>query len=250
MADASELAGNLEGKTILLTGATGGIGRETAHALAKLGASLVLSARNKDELETLSAEIEYAAGVPCAVFAADLTDPAQTNALVDFAEGHGDGVYALVNAAGVGAIKPIDLLTPADMQTVLQINLFAAMLLSQAMVRAMAPRKKGRIVHVVGILGKAAMANASVYCASKYGLSGFLSALRAEVGRRLNLHIIGLYLGGVDTPFWENPAIEMKVQKDKMLTAADAARTIVFALTQPEHLVMNEITLQPESHQM
>ena len=253
MADTNDLWENgLENSTgvVLLTGATGGIGRETALLLARHGTRLVLSGRDARALETLANEINYAAGTDCAVFAADLTDPQQVTNLVTFAEAQEGGIYAIVNACGTGVIKPIDATVPNEMQAVLQANLFAAMLLSQAAVRVMATRKKGRIIHVVGILGKAPLANASAYCASKYGLSGFLAALRAEVARKLNLHIIGLYLGGVDTPFWENPAIEMKVQKDKMLTVADAARTILFALTQPGHLVMSEIVLQPESHQM
>jgi short-subunit dehydrogenase len=124
------------------------------------------------------------------------------------------------------------------------------MLLSQASVRVMSARKAGHIVHVVGILGRAPMANATVYCASKYGLSGFLAALRAEVSRRFNIKVTALYLGGVDTPFYDNPAVEMRVQRDKMLSADDAAQAILYALNQPAHLVMGELTLQPESHQL
>lgn len=239
--------GTLRGKTVLITGASGGIGHATARLLTQHRANVVLSGRRNDVLQALAEETQST------TFAADLTDPAQVEDLLAFADAQsldGSGLYAVVNAVGTGVIKPLDSTTPDEMQTVLQANLFSAMLLSQASVRVMAPRKKGRLVHVVGILGKAPLANATAYCASKYGLSGFLAALRAEVSRRHNLHVIGLYLGGVDTPFWENPAIEMKVQKDKMLTADDAARTILFALTQPDHLVMSEITLQPESHQM
>ena len=94
------------------------------------------------------------------------------------------------------------------------------------------------------------MANASAYCASKYGLSGFLAALRAEVSRRHNLKITGLYLGGVDTPFYDNPDVELKVQRDKMLSPNDAAQAVVYALAQPAHLVLSDLTLQPESHQL
>jgi len=241
---------SLYGKTILITGASGGIGRATAQLLAKQGARLVLSGRREEALRTLAEQIE-AIGTVCTTFPADLTDADRVAQLVRFAESRSEGgLYAVVNASGVGVIKPLESTTPGEMQAVLQANLFGAMLLAQASVRVMAPRKKGRLVHVVGILGKAPLANATAYCASKYGLSGFLAALRAEVARRHNLHVIGLYLGGVDTPFWDNPAIEMKVQKDKMLTAEDAAQTILFALTQPDHLVLSDLSLQPESHQM
>jgi short-subunit dehydrogenase len=242
----------LLGKSVLVVGASGGIGSAAAHLLANAGAQVLLSGRDTEKLEKLASEIEFAAGVEAPILAADLTDADQVNRLMrQAAEQHGDGkLDMVVNAAGVGAIKSIEALTPEDFQTLLAINLYGAMLLSQAAVRVMAPHKAGHILHVVGILGKAPMANATAYCASKYGLSGFLSALRAEVSRRFNIKVTGLYLGGVDTPFYDNPAIEMKVQRDKMLSAGDAADAILYALTQPPHLVLGELTLQPESHQL
>jgi NAD(P)-dependent dehydrogenase (short-subunit alcohol dehydrogenase family) len=245
-------AEGLDGKVVLVAGGSGGIGTATAIALAKAGAAVVLSGRDARRLENVAAQVEYAAGAECATVAADLTDPAQVNAAVDAAAARGNGgaLDAVVNAAGVGAIKPVESLTPDDFDAVLRVNLYGAMLLSQAAVRVMAPRKRGHLLHVVGILGKAPMANATAYCASKYGLVGFLAALRAEVARRHSLRITGLFLGGVDTPFWDNPAIEMKVQRDRMLRPEDAAGAILFALTQPEHLVLSDLTLQPESHQL
>ncbi len=242
----------LAGKSALIVGASGGIGSAAALLLAKAGAQVILSGRNTERLETLASQIEFAAGGEIPIVAADLTDAAQVSQMVQqAAEQHGDGkLDIVVNAAGVGAIKSIESLTPTDFQTLLAVNLYGAMLVSQAAVRVMAPQKFGHILHVVGILGKAPMANASAYCASKYGLSGFLAALRAEVSRRYSIKVTGLYLGGVDTPFYDNPAIEMKVQRDKMLSAGDAAEAILYALTQPAHLVMGELTLQPESHQL
>ncbi|MBC8140268.1 MAG: SDR family NAD(P)-dependent oxidoreductase [Armatimonadetes bacterium] len=242
---------SLSGKTVLVAGATGGIGETVALALAEAGAKLILSSRNTEKLSALSAQIEYASGAEPTTFAADLADAAQVSALMDAAtQTFGDAPDIVINAAGVGAIRSIDALTPDDFTTLLHTNLLGAMYLSQAAVRAMTARKSGHILHVVGILGKAPMANATAYCASKYGLTGFLAALRAEVSRRLNIKITGLYLGGVDTPFYDNPAVEMKVQRDKMLTKQDASDAIVYALTQPAHLVLGELTLQPESHQL
>lgn len=241
----------LSGKTAVITGATGGIGSATALRLARQGVRLLLSGRNEARLQTLAGQIEYAAGVEPALFAADLADPAQSTRLMEAAREIFGGVPDIViNAAGVGAIRPIESLTPDDFQTLIGANLLGAMYLSQAAVRVMTQNKSGHILHVVGILGKAPMANATAYCASKYGLSGFLAALRAEVSRRHNIKITGLYLGGVDTPFYDNPAIEMKVQRDKMLSADDAANAIVYALSQPAHLVLGELTLQPDSHQL
>ena len=242
---------NLSGKRILLTGASGGIGAAAAVHLTKAGATVALSGRNQAKLEQVAAQVEFATGSECALFPADLRDAAEAAMLVQKVAASFDGALDIVvNAAGIGAIKPLESLTPDDFRALLDINLLGAVYLSQAAVKVMAPRKSGHIIHVVGILGKAAMANATAYCASKYGLTGFLQALRAEVSRRYNIKVTALYLGGVDTPFYDNPAIEMRVQRDKMLSADDAASAILYALTQPAHLVLGELTLQPESHQM
>ncbi len=241
----------LAGKTVLLIGATGGIGAAVAPLLAQEGARLILSGRNSQKLEAVAASVTAVSGAAPLIIKADITDNAQITSLFEEAEKYAEGAIDIViNAAGIGTIKPIESLTPADFYNVLSINLYGPMLLSRAAVKAMAPRKSGHILHVVGILGKAPMANATAYCASKYGLTGFLQSLRAEVSRRHNIKITGLYLGGVDTPFYDNPNIEMKVQRDKMLTPGDAARAIHYALTQPAHLVLGELTLQPESHQL
>lgn len=251
MNETTNIYSPLSGKTVVITGATGGIGSATALQLAQAGARLLLSGRNEARLQSLASQIEYATSTEAALFRADLTDPAQSTQLIEAAQTtFGDAPDIVINAAGVGAIRAIDSLTPDDFQTLISTNLLAAMYLSQATVRVMAPKKNGHILHIVGILGKAPMANATAYCASKYGLSGFLAALRAEVSRRHNIKITGLYLGGVDTPFYDNPAIEMKVQRDKMLSADDAANAIIYTLSQPAHLVLGELTLQPESHQL
>jgi short-subunit dehydrogenase len=188
----------LLGKSALIVGASGGIGSAAAILLAKAGAQVILSGRDTEKLESLASQIEFAAGIEAPVLAADLTDADQVNQLVQQAAAQygGEKLDMVINAAGIGAIKSIENLTPQDFQTLLAVNLYGAMLLSQAAVRVMAPRKAGHILHVIGILGKAPMANATAYCASKYGLSGFLAALRAEVARRYSLKVTGLYLGG------------------------------------------------------
>ena len=240
---------NLSGKSILLTGATGGIGQAVALPLAQAGAFLTLSGRNGEKLEALATQLEAVTGVRPKTTVADLSRAPQVEKLVAEAAGE-SGLDIVVNAAGVGLIKALESITPEEITLTLAANLYGAMLLSQAAEKVMTPKRSGHILHVVGILGKAPMAQASVYCASKYGLTGFLQALRAEVSRRYNIKVTGLYLGGVDTPFYDNPAIEMKVQRDKMLSASDAAAAIFYALTQPAHLVLGELTLQPESHQL
>lgn len=241
--------GKLTGKSVLVTGATGGIGQAVAQSLAEAGATLTLSGRRGEVLEDLADRLAATTGQRSKTVVADLSRAPQVEKLVQDAS-EAAGLDIVVNAAGVGLVKPLESISPEEITATLAANLYGAMLLSQAVVRVMAPKKAGHLLHVVGILGKAPMAQASVYCASKYGLTGFLQALRAEVSRRHNIKVTGLYLGGVDTPFYDNPAVELKVQREKMLTPADAAEAVLYALTQPAHLVLGELTLQPESHQL
>ncbi len=241
----------LSGKNVLIIGATGGIGSATAQLLATEGARVLLSGRNREKLESVAAMIAETVGETPPVIRADISDATQVQRLMNEVQALTEGnLDIVVNAAGIGAIKPVETLTHQDFYSLLAVNLYGAMLVSQGAVQIMAPRRSGHLLHVVGILGKSPMANATAYCASKYGLTGFLQALRAEVSRRFSIKVTGLYLGGVDTPFYDNPAIEMKVQREKMLSPDDAARAILFTLTQSAHLVLGDLTLQPESHQL
>lgn len=238
----------LTGKTALITGAGSGIGREVALELARRGVSVALAGRTEAKLTETAAQIGYEGG-DAVTIVADVTDPAQVERLVTETTRAFDGLDILVNCAGVGLIKPLETTTAADIDKLLDINVKGLMLATQAALRPMvAAGKGGHIVNLAGILGKAPMANASVYCASKYAVTGFSKALQLEVGRKHNIKVSLLYLGGVDSPFWDT--IDMKVQRDKMLTIADAAGAVLTVLTQPANLVLGEFTLQPESHQL
>ncbi|NBV31980.1 MAG: SDR family NAD(P)-dependent oxidoreductase, partial [Bacteroidetes bacterium] len=89
----------------------------------------------------------------------------------------------------------------------------------------------------------------SVYSASKYAVTGFTKAL-VEEQKRSGIFFSLFYLGGVATDFWENPVVTMRVQADKMLSAAEVAKAVYYAASQPEGSVLTEISLQPESHMM
>ncbi len=238
----------LTGKTALITGAGSGIGREVALELARRGVSVALAGRSETKLTETAALIGYEGG-DAVVIPADVTDPAQVERLVTETTRAFDGLDILVNSAGVGLIKPLETTTASEIDRLLDTNVKGLMLVTQAALRPMiAAGKGGHVVNLAGILGKAAMANASLYCASKYAVTGFSKALQLEVSRKHNIKVSLLYLGGVDSPFWDT--LDMKVQRDKMLTIADAAGAVLTVLTQPANLVLGEFTLQPESHQL
>ena len=162
---------NVAGKTVLLTGATGGLGHAIARRLAASGAHVILSGRRGDVLVTLAAEIGGE------VAPADLSDAAAVHAL---AEAHAD-VDIIVANAGLPASGRLATYTAEQIERALVVNLHSPIMLAHAIVPAMVQRGAGHIVFMSSLAGKTATAGSSIYNATKYGLRGFASALRAEL---------------------------------------------------------------------
>ena len=176
----------LEGRSILVTGASRGIGRRVAERLAKLGARLTVTARSEDELGTLVSEIRANGGVAEAV-PVDLTDPQQRELLVATAvERHG-GIDVLVNAAGVASFGEFITSTPEILRKVMEINFFApAELMRSVRPHLEASARGGRrpaILNIASICGRCGIPSLPEHCASKHALVGLTETLRAEYSR-------------------------------------------------------------------
>lgn len=233
----------VKGKNILLTGATGGIGAATAKLLAQSGAVLFITGKNEAKLNSIAA----ACNIPAQrVFATDITLPENVAALKEkyFLELPSPDI--LINAAGIGIIRNMESLTEDDFLKVIHLNLFAPFLLLRAFLPAMKETKKGLIINIPGVLGKTPMAGAAAYAASKYGLVGMLQSIREEL-KRTEIRITNIFLGGTDTAFWDT--VELRVQREKMIVAEEAARAIWFLCQQPASGVVSEMVLQPFNHQ-
>jgi NAD(P)-dependent dehydrogenase (short-subunit alcohol dehydrogenase family) len=238
---------NLEGKTVLIVGAGGGIGRRTAELFSEAEVNIVISSRNEHELAELEYKLNTNGNQNVLAIAANAGVEADVKALVvESIEKFGSIDY-LVHAAGMGILKPFGDITPADFDNLMNANVRTAFNVLQAVLPQMAAQKFGRVVAIPGILGKAPMMQASVYCAAKYALTGMIKCLAQEY-KRHGVRFSLMHFGGVDSSFWDN--IEMKVQRDKMLSIDAAARSIFFAATQEGEGVMSEIILVPESHQL
>ncbi len=234
----------VKGKNVLVTGATGGIGAKLVKLLAGSGANLFITARNEEKLRQVAGENNIATERTAAI---NIADTAAVGKLKEKYFQQFSSIDILVNAAGIGVIKPMDQLTDADFMQSVQTNLLAPFLLVKAFLPAMKEEKKGLIINIPGILGKVPMAGAAAYCASKYGLVGMMQSIREEV-KRTEIRITNLYLGGVDSPFWDT--IDLKVQREKMVQAEEAAKAIWFLCQQPTSGVINEMVLQPFNHQV
>jgi short-subunit dehydrogenase len=162
---------NVAGTTVLLTGATGGLGHAIARRLAAAGAHVVLSGRRGDVLVELASEIGGE------VAPADLTDP---QAVRELAAAHRDSDI-LVSNAGLSASGIIDSWTEDQIDRALDVNLRSAIMLARALAPNMVERRRGQLVFMSSLAGKSPTAGASVYNATKFGLRGFAGALRAEL---------------------------------------------------------------------
>jgi short-subunit dehydrogenase len=162
----------LAGRTILLTGATGGLGHAIAAAFAARGARLVLSGRRPDVLEALAATLPDAAVAP-----ADLTDPASVRALF---EAHPDVDVVVANAAMPGS-GTLESFSEEQIDRVLDVNLRAPIVLSRLYVPRMKERGSGHLVFMSSLGGRAPVAGGALYAATKFGLRGFGASLRADL---------------------------------------------------------------------
>ncbi len=162
---------NLGGRTVLLTGASGGIGTATARALAVRGATVVLSGRRAAELEALAGELRGRAIV------ADLIEPDAPERLLAEA---GD-VDVLVSNAGLPASGELSSFSIAEIDRALAVNLRAPVVLARLLASRMAERGEGHLVFVSSLSGKTASPQSSLYAATKYGLRGFSLGLRQDL---------------------------------------------------------------------
>lgn len=233
----------IKGKNILVIGATGGIGKNVVKLLSASGANLFITGRNENSLLGIASEYKIAID---ATFAGDLTKSEQVNQLHHKYFNRFNSIDVMINASGIGVIKSMENLSEDDFMKTLMINLFSPFMLIKAFLPSMKEAKKGLIIHIPGVLGKVPMAGAAAYSASKYGLIGMMQSIREEI-KRTDIRITNIFMGGVDSAFWDN--IDLRVQRDKMINCEEAAKAIWFLCQQPESGVISEMVLQPFNHQ-
>jgi len=168
---------NLSGRRTLLTGATGGLGRAIAQALAARGAVLTLSARNREALERMASELP---GSGHSVLPADLAEPDAAERLAADAA----GTEVLIANAGLPGAGRLDDFSAEEVRRALRVNLEAPILLARALYPAMLEAGSGHLVFVASLSGKAASPRSSVYNATKFGLRGFAFGLRSDLNHR------------------------------------------------------------------
>ena len=242
--------GKLSNKVALVTGASSGIGEATAKALAQEGAAVALVARRKERLDDLAKQIQDAGG-KVAVIVSDLSEAGQASAVVAQTVSALGGLDIVVNNAGVMLLGPLSGGDPTDLERMMTLNVTALMLLSQAALQAMKPRKSGHIVNISSVSGRGASPISAGYSASKWAVGGFSEGLRQEA-RQDNIRVTVIEPGVVATELTDHithtqtkDMYEGRIKDMTPLESEDIAAAVIYAVTQPTRVNVNEILIRP-----
>jgi 3-oxoacyl-[acyl-carrier protein] reductase len=228
--------------TVLVTGATEGIGRATALALGRAGYRVGICSRSIEKVEATLAELR-AQGVTAAGAAADVADPDQVRHLVDQVRGALGEIDVLVNNAGVLIARPIDELTLEDWDVTMATNLRSLYLTTRLVLPGMRTRRQGTIVNVASLAGRNGFVGGSAYSASKHAVLGFSRSLMLEV-RKDNVRVIAICPGSVATGMLRNQAM-LKPDHERILRPEDVAASILHVLTLPTGALVSELDIRP-----
>lgn len=219
----------VRGQTVVITGATSGIGRETAGAFARAGAQVVVAGRRGERLTELVSEIEGRGGQALAV-RTDVAEQEQVENLVQQTVDRFGRMDVLVNNAGVGIAARFEEQSIEDFRGVMEINFWGAVYGCKAAVpRMKAQPQGGVIINVSSILGKRGMPFETAYCASKFALAGFSEALRTEVMAD-GIDVSTIFPGAVESEIWDAAQNQTGMELPNLLPkfpAKELARIIV-----------------------
>ena len=242
------MAGSLDGHRIAITGASSGIGEATAEALAREGAQVALGARRKDRLDDLAGRI----GDGAHAFEVDVTDEDAANGFIDDAAEAMGGLDGLVNNAGVMLLGLVTGAETEEWRRMINLNLLGLLYCTHAAIPKMQEAGGGHIVNVSSVAGRSANMGSAVYNMTKFGVTAFSEALRQEV-LNADIRVTCLEPGFVETELQghnENEMVQENIEKmrdqiGQTLKSEDMANAILYALSQPDHVAVNEILVRP-----
>jgi NADP-dependent 3-hydroxy acid dehydrogenase YdfG len=242
---------NIKDKVVVITGASSGLGEATARLLSAEGATVVLGARRVERLQKLADELTTNGG-KALVVATDVTHVEQVKKLVDSAVQKCGRIDVMINNAGIMPHSPLERLKIDDWNRAIDVNIKGVLYGIAAALPHMKQQKFGHIINVSSVAGHKVTPNGAVYCATKHAVRALSEGLRAEV-KPYNIRTTIISPGAVATELPDSitePDIAdgtRKFYKETAIPADSFARAVVFAMSQPEDVDINEILFRPTS---
>jgi NADP-dependent 3-hydroxy acid dehydrogenase YdfG len=242
------MAGPLDGRVAVVTGASSGIGEATARALSGAGASVALGARRTDRLQALADSLEG----PTLVHEVDVSHEEQARGFVQAANDQLGGVHILVNNAGVMLLGPVADADTEEWRRMIGVNLLGLLYCTHAALPLLESSGRGDIVNVSSVAGRRADAGAAVYNMTKFGVHAFSEALRQEA-LHAGIRVTTVAPGFVETELQghnTNPLVRRATERAReqigeVLRPDDIAEAILHAVTRPKHVCVNEVVVRP-----
>jgi len=186
-------------QTILITGAGTGLGKELALSYAKNGHTIILTGRRSDPLQAVKEEIQ-SIGAKAFSYQMDISNVEDVKQTVNrIASEH--NVNYLLNNAGAGCFGPLTELDEKEIETAIQTNVLGTIFMTKELLPHLLKQKDAKIMNIISTAGQKGKVNESVYVASKFAVRGFTESLQKELEGKV--HVIATYMGGMDTPFWD-----------------------------------------------
>ncbi|AVB23798.1 SDR family oxidoreductase [Pseudomonas syringae pv. syringae] len=237
---------NIQGKVVLITGASSGIGEAAARLIAAKGAHVVLGARRSERLQTLAADIE-AQGGSARFRALDVTEALDMQAFADFATHEFGKIDVIINNAGVMPLSPLAALKIAEWNQMLDVNVRGVLHGIAAVLPSMQAQGHGQIINISSIGGLAVSPTAAVYCATKFAVRAISDGLRQETDKiRVTVVCPGVVESALADSISDETAREAMKAFRKVALEPDAiARALVYAIEQPDGVDVSEIVVRP-----
>jgi clavulanate-9-aldehyde reducatase len=240
--------GPLAGRVAVITGASSGIGEATATAFSRAGATVALGARRRDRLQALADRLDGASSV----HEVDLTDEAAARDFIAAVHAEHGGLQILVNNAGLMLLGAVNGADVSEWRRMLEVNLWALLVCTHAALPLIAESGGGDIVNVSSVAGRRADAGAAVYNMTKFGVHGFSEALRQEA-LHSGIRVTTVAPGFVETELQghnRNPVVRRALERSReeigeALGADDIADAVLYAVSRPAHVCVNEVVVRP-----
>ncbi|MBI6782115.1 SDR family oxidoreductase [Pseudomonas syringae] len=237
---------NIQGKVVLITGASSGIGEAAARLIAAKGAYVVLGARRIERLEMLAADIE-AQGGSARFRSLDVTDALDMQAFADFAKHAFGKIDVIINNAGIMPLSPLAALNIAEWNQMLDVNVRGVLHGIAAVLPSMQSQGHGQIINISSIGGLAVSPTAAVYCATKFAIRAISDGLRQETDK---IRVTVVCPGVVESELADSISDEtardaMKAFRKVALEPDAIARALAYAIEQPDGVDVSEIVVRP-----